>query len=463
MPELPEVETIARILNTFLPGKTIQQVRIIRAKNIENDPHFFSSTLRGKTFLQVSRRGKYLLFHLSDNWVILSHLRMEGKYFEGKAGQAPNPYDIVFYDFVDGTSLRYEDVRKFGRLRLSREEDVFLVPPLSDLGPEPNDATPSSFLAALHRHPSSPIKSVLMDQKVIAGIGNIYADEILFAARLSPKELAKDITLKNATDILQAANMILKQAILEGGSTIRSYHPKQGMSGKMQNHLEVYGKGNTPCPRCSTPLRSIRLGERSSVYCPYCQHEEGKPFILGITGPIASGKSAVSSYLAQKGYQILDADRFSHEAYLDPTIRKKIARSFGSDLLTPDGINRAKMLSLISSNPKKRSRLEAIIHPYVYQKTKQAIEEGKAPKIAIDMPLLLTSPFLNQCDLVIGISAPEEIREKRLLARGVDPKRALSLNHSFPLARLKKVAGIMLDGGGSLSSLKKQLDAYPFL
>lgn len=463
MPELPEVETIARILNTFLPGKTIQAVRIIRAKNIENDPVFFANTLKGKTFLHVSRRGKYLLFHLTDGWVILSHLRMEGKYFEAKAGQVPNPYDIVFYDFTDGSSLRYEDVRKFGRLRLNREEEIEKIPPLSELGPEPWEAKPDVFLTDLHRHASLPIKSALMDQHILAGIGNIYADETLFAAKISPKEAAKDVDEKQANALLSSANAVLKEAILEGGSTIRSYHPKQGMSGQMQNHLEVYGKGNTPCPRCGAPLRSIRIGQRSSVYCPVCQHEEGKPFIVGISGPIASGKSTVSAYLAKKGYRILDADELSHEAYTVPSIRKKIARSFGEDVLTPTGIDRAKMLNIVSEDSKKRKRLERIIHPYVYQKTQEVIDAGKDLKIAIDMPLLLTSPFLNQCDLVIRIAAPEEIRYQRLIARGVDPKRALELNRSFPMARCKKAAGILLDGSGSLSDLEQQLDAYPFL
>ena len=137
MPELPEVETIKTILNGIVRGKTIADVHVFRAKNILSGAPAFVSSLKGETFLSVSRRGKYLLFHLTHDKVVISHLRMEGKYSEGKVGETPDKFDLVVYDFTDGTTLRYNDVRKFGVLELTDEASVFKTKALSKLGPEP--------------------------------------------------------------------------------------------------------------------------------------------------------------------------------------------------------------------------------------------------------------------------------------------------------------------------------------
>ena len=137
MPELPEVETIKTILDDIVKNKTIKSIKILRDKNILNDPGFFVSSLVGQTFLNVSRIGKFLIFHLTSSLVIISHLRMEGKYFEGKVGDPVEKHDICIYEFTDGTTLRYNDVRKFGIIKLSKEDTYLNEPPIDNVGPEP--------------------------------------------------------------------------------------------------------------------------------------------------------------------------------------------------------------------------------------------------------------------------------------------------------------------------------------
>ena len=462
MPELPEVETVVRILNPFLQGKKILSVRVFRDKNILSGAKEFISSLAGETFLNVTRKGKYILFHLTNEKVIVSHLRMEGKYFEGKAKEAPQKHDLLIYDFDDGTSLRYNDVRKFGTIELKTEKDLFSTPPLNQIGPEPFEITSNDFYLGLKKRKNKPIKEVLLDQNFISGIGNIYDCEILYRAKIDPRLKAGLLSKPQAETILKEAREILKEAILQGGSTIKSYHPKEGVSGRMQNALEAYGRQGEPCSRCHAPLRKISLGGRGTVYCPVCQHSS-RPFVIGVSGPIASGKSSVTSYLKEKGYHILDADHLAHQSYQDPKIQETLRKEFGDEIFRSGRIDRKKLLSLVAENKEKKLILNRLIHPYVFQKTQEAIDQGKYKKIVVDMPLLIGSPIENECDLIIAVIADQKTREKRLQSRGVDVEKSLALNRDFPLGALKKAAGIILDGSGDLANLRKQLDSYPFL
>ncbi len=462
MPELPEVETVVRILNPFLQGKKILSVRVFRDKNILSGAKEFISSLAGETFLNVTRKGKYILFHLTNEKVIVSHLRMEGKYFEGKAKEAPQKHDLLIYDFDDGTSLRYNDVRKFGTIELKTEKDLFSTPPLNQIGPEPFEIKSNDFYLGLKKRKNKPIKEVLLDQSLIAGIGNIYDCEILYRAKIDPRLKAGLLSKPQAETILKEAREVLKEAIEQGGSTIKSYHPKEGVSGRMQNSLQAYGRQGEPCPRCHAPLRKISLGGRGTVYCPVCQHSS-RPFVIGVSGPIASGKSSVTSYLKEKGYHILDADHLAHQSYQDPKIQETLRKEFGDEIFRSGRIDRKKLLSLVAENKEKRLLLNRLIHPYVFQKTQEAIDRGKYKKIVVDMPLLIGSPIENECDLILAVIAEEETRKQRLQKRGVDVEKSLALNRDFPLGALKKAAGIILDGSGDLANLRKQLDSYPFL
>jgi formamidopyrimidine-DNA glycosylase len=345
---------------------------------------------------------------------------------------------------------------------LSNEKDYLLNPPLSLLGPEPWDLDVNTFHKGLQRRKSEPIKEALLDQTLISGLGNIYDDEVLFATKINPKMEANLISLKQAEAIKKESIRILREAIKNGGSTIRSYHPKEGVSGMMQNELLAYGKGNTPCSRCGFPLRKISIGGRGTVYCPICQHIEGKPLIVGVTGPIASGKSSVSTYLESNGYQKIDADAIVSSLYMESDVKNGLSSLFGEEAIKDGNVDR-DYLSKVLLDGANKEKLDSFIHPLVYKRIEEEINNSKAKRIVIDVPLLIDSPLEEICDLIIYVEANEKTQIARLVERGKDPKTSLAINSGFPRGKAKKKAGIVIDANYDINHLKKELESYDFL
>lgn len=273
MPELPEVETVRRTLLELVVGKTIKHVRILWPNIIKRPAEVqqFQDALVGQTISDIGRRGKFLKIFL-DDYVLVSHLRMEGKY---ALHQAEEPYDKhthVFFQFTDGTELRYRDVRKFGTMHLfaKGEEDCEL--PLAHLGPEPfaSEFTPDMLYGQLQKT-NRKIKAVLLDQKAVVGLGNIYVDEALFRASIHPERSANALTKKEVTLLHREIVDTLQEAVEKGGSTIRTYVNTQGQIGSFQLQLFVYGKKGEPCTRCGTAIEKIVVGGRGTHFCPKCQ------------------------------------------------------------------------------------------------------------------------------------------------------------------------------------------------
>ena len=458
MPELPEVETVVRILNGFVPKKTIKDIRIFHEKSVLTPASAFKAALIGETFLPCTRIGKFIIFHLTNDKVVISHLRMEGKYFEGEAGQKPEKHDTLIYDFTDGTSLRFNDVRKFGIVELKSESDYKTTLPISKLGKEPWDLEAKDLHESFKRI-SGPVKNALLDQTIILGLGNIYADEVLFSSKINPKSPAKTLSIEECARIVEESRRILSEAIKQGGSTIRSYHPKEGMSGNMQNELHAYGHEGMKCDRCGMIMRKITLGGRGTTYCPKCQPLKGKPFIVGVTGPIGSGKSSVSAYLKDKGFKVLSADDIVHSLYKEDEVKGYLRKKFEEKIFKDGEINKSELLSLLA-NPKTKKSFEEYVHSKVYERMYSEIDSGKYKKVVVDVPLLIGGPLEKDSDLIVLITASKEVREQRLLKRNVDPKKYLDLNDSFPLRKAKKAASITLDGSGSLKDLYKQLNHF---
>ena len=223
---------------------------------IQTDLDAFRQDLPGQEIRAMGRRGKYLLFYLTD-LVLISHLRMEGKYFFYPDEVPLRKHAHVFFHFTDGSTLVYEDVRKFGTI-----------------GPEPTEADfkEPAFQAALKKS-KKPIKSALLDQKLVAGLGNIYVDEVLYRAKVHPARLGQSLTDREAKVIRKEPIAVLAQAVEKGGSTIRSYSNAFGEDGTMQEEHQVYGKTGQPCLRCGTPIEKIQLGGRGTHFCPHCQKE----------------------------------------------------------------------------------------------------------------------------------------------------------------------------------------------
>ncbi|MDD3341829.1 MAG: DNA-formamidopyrimidine glycosylase [Bacilli bacterium] len=272
MPELPEVETVKETLKKEVLNKKIVGVNVYY-KNIIAYPvsDLFIKSCIGKTILDIKRKGKWILFDLGEQ-CLLSHLRMEGKYYIRDAKDSPLRHEHVCFIFSDGTSLRYLDTRKFGRMYVLEKENVYKQKPLSELGLEPFDENLTvSYLKEKYKKKNLPIKTVLLDQTIVTGIGNIYADEILFLSKINPLKKCSSLTKKECQAIIDNTIKVLKKAITLGGTTIRSYTSSEGVHGKFQNELFVHNHEKEPCPVCRETIIKIKVGGRGTYYCPICQ------------------------------------------------------------------------------------------------------------------------------------------------------------------------------------------------
>ncbi|MGP6138932.1 DNA-formamidopyrimidine glycosylase [Jeotgalibaca sp. A127] len=273
MPELPEVETVRKGLNQLVAGATITSVDVFWNRMIT--PPFsserFQEELIGEQIHTIERRGKYLIF-LLDNWAMISHLRMEGKFTVTKTGEPYQKHTHVVFHLADNRDLRYLDVRKFGRFSLVPIDKKEKYAPIENLGPEPTPIqfTLDNFHDKLSRTGRS-IKTVILDQHVVAGVGNIYADESLFQAKINPMKPANQLNEGETKRLRDAIIDVIANAVEAGGTTIRTYKNTLGEAGKFQVKLNVYGKTNQACPRCGTPIEKTKVAQRGTHYCPHCQ------------------------------------------------------------------------------------------------------------------------------------------------------------------------------------------------
>ena len=274
MPELPEVETVRRGLEKLILGKKISNIDIRYPKMIKTDLHEFQKAMPGQVIQSMGRRGKYLLFYLSDK-VLISHLRMEGKYFYYPDQVPERKHAHVLIHFEDGGTLVYEDVRKFGTMELLAPELLEAYFISKQLGPEPTeeDFDLGRFKLALKRS-KKPIKSHLLDQTLVVGLGNIYVDEVLWRAKVHPARISQSLTAQEARKVHDETINVLDQAVEKGGSTIRTYTNAFGEDGTMQEFHQVYDKTGQACSRCGAIIEKIQLGGRGTHFCPKCQRRK---------------------------------------------------------------------------------------------------------------------------------------------------------------------------------------------
>ncbi|MGE7600918.1 DNA-formamidopyrimidine glycosylase [Peribacillus sp. NPDC097675] len=276
MPELPEVETVRRTLEQLVLGKEIVEVSVLWPKIIKapEPVEQFQDALRGQTIQDIGRRGKFLIFTL-DDYAMVSHLRMEGKYGVHPKEEPYDKHTHVIFTFTDGSELRYRDVRKFGTMHLFRKGEEMDQMPLLHLGPEPlSDEFTVEGLSAKLAKTSRKIKPVLLDQTVVVGIGNIYVDESLFRSGIHPERKASSLTLEEIIRLHAEIVATLSEAVEKGGSTIRSYVNSQGQIGMFQLELNVYGRKGENCKVCNTPLEKLVVAGRGTHICPSCQQNK---------------------------------------------------------------------------------------------------------------------------------------------------------------------------------------------
>lgn len=275
MPELPEVETVRRIALPLVKERTIESIRVseVFPQVLEGedgiDPML---TLTGRTIRDVHRRGKYLLFELDGNLWMIIHLRMTGRLLVLDRDASPIRFEHLALQLDNGVDLRFGDQRKFGRVSVVTTETVDALS--RRLGKEPleNGFTAAWLHSALQRRPGK-IKAVLLDQHLIAGLGNIYVDEALFRSRIHPMTTARDLTLADCSRLVRAVRHVLRQAIANQGTTFSTFENPYGEAGSNARVLQVYGKGRRqePCPRCGRPLEFGVVGGRGTTWCDRCQ------------------------------------------------------------------------------------------------------------------------------------------------------------------------------------------------
>jgi len=272
MPELPEVETVRKTLYNLILNRTIKSIDVYYSKIIKDlNISEFSSQLVGKTLLDIKRQGKYLIF-IFDDVALISHLRMEGKYFIKDKSEDIEKHEHIVFNFTDGTSLRYHDVRKFGTMDIRRIEDIYTTNPILKLGFEPfNKGMTVSYLKGKLHKKEVAVKTCLLDQTIFTGLGNIYVDEVLFLSKLNPKLPASKLKDKDYLNIIANSITVLNKAIALGGTTIRSYTSSLGVTGRFQNELNVHTKKGEPCTTCNTIIEKTRVNGRGTYYCPKCQ------------------------------------------------------------------------------------------------------------------------------------------------------------------------------------------------
>lgn len=286
MPELPEVETIRRGLSKLLPNRVIKDIWHDWAKSFPNAPTDVARFLVGAKIEVVKRRGKVLIIELSSGYSLVIHLKMTGQLvFRGDkkfgaghpskslVGDLPDKSTRVVLEFTDGSKLFFNDQRKFGWMRLLPTPEVPEIDFMKTAGPEPleDDFTVDRFIERLMTRKNSPIKAVLLDQKVLAGVGNIYADESLWAAKIHPASPVASIPRTRLVALYNDLRDILRQSIEKGGSTYRNYVNAKGKKGSYLSFAQVFRKQGQPCPRCGTEIIKIRAASRGTHVCPRCQ------------------------------------------------------------------------------------------------------------------------------------------------------------------------------------------------
>jgi formamidopyrimidine-DNA glycosylase len=271
MPELPEVRVVSKSLSDKVKKKVIKSIEIYRPKMIKDiDSKEFKKTLIGQEIKDVTNYGKFIIFNFKSGLIMLSHLRMEGKYFFYKNLTNKNKHDHIVFEFTDGTFLHYQDTRVFGTFHLKTTKNYLTTKPLMRMGPEPSKINFEIFKEKILKRKTT-IKTVLLDQTTMAGLGNIYVDEVLFASKINPTRGAFSMTNQDLKNILKYSISIMDKSTTLGGSSISSYTSLNKQEGQYQNFLKVHTKKNSPCPNCKTTILKIKVNGRGTYYCSDCQ------------------------------------------------------------------------------------------------------------------------------------------------------------------------------------------------
>lgn len=449
MPELPEVETIKNTLLPHLKNLTITNIEVLYKNTIIGDSDVFKKELTNEKIIDITRIGKFLIFHLSNEKIIISHLRMEGKFYILKKGEITK-YAKVIFSLSDGNVLIYDDLRCFGLLKLSYENCYKNDELLKHIAKEPKDIN-IDLLFEKSKNNNECIKTFLLDQKNVAGLGNIYVDETLFKSNINPKTKAKYINYNELNRLIKNADEILNKAINLGGSTIKSYHPSKGVDGRFQNLLQIYDKKNQKCPNCQRNIRKIKVNGRGSSFCPNCQPYKNDSYNIAIYGDVGVGKSTILNLFKEYGCLTFNADEIVKTLYEDKNIINEINKIFD---LNDNYIDRAKIKEKILKNPLYVNKLNRLIHPKVKQECLKIIKKTTKQNKVFEIPLLYTAKMEDIFDIIILIKSnkQKEYLQKR---NPGNYQFLLSINKNNIIK--EDDADFIIENNGNINKLKQNV------
>lgn len=449
MPELPEVESIRKNLEAVIKGDTIQSITVYYRPIVSNDDQF-ESKLMNQTIHHIEREAKYLKFIL-DDYCLISHLRMEGKYVM----DAPlTKHTHVVFHLKSGHMLQYQDTRKFGRFEcipIALNKTYLNVK--KGLAKDPKHMTEVDFFDAIKDQKRS-IKELLLDQKIIGGIGNIYANEILYLSKMHPARKGLTISKEQSDVILKHTKEVIDLATKLGGSTIDTFE-SLGHKGEFQQHLNVHGKTGSTCGICGSTIEKVQFKGRGTYYCPTCQ----KSVVIGLTGGIASGKTTASNYLKKLGFKVIDSDEIVKNLYEQKEVIEAIGKKF--DVLEFGFLNKKKLAQIIFNQPKAKKRLESILHPMVFEAIRVSKMNSFDHLIFIDMPLLFEVGY-KDIDYSLLIFSKPSTQLNRLIIRDhlTEHDALLRINSQMSILKKKKLANHTIDNNHDIPHLYQQIKTY---
>lgn len=440
MPELPEVETVIRYLAKVTLSNTLEKPIIYWKKCVQTDFDDYLS-IEGRRIVSLSRKGKFILFHLDDSSLLLFHLRMEGKLFVVDKTEHDTKHLSLFIPFENKEKgLAFYDTRKFGVTYHLKKNDPL---PTDVLGKEPFDIDDIHEIYPKIHSSSLPIKDLLLDQTIMAGIGNIYASEICFASQVSPLKKGKDITEEECKGLLKESKRILQDAIDRNGSTVHSYLFAPETQGSYQDDLMVYSRTGKECRVChKAKIESHKLKGRSTFYCPICQHTG---ITIGITGKIGSGKSLVTSYFKEAGYLTFSCDECVHSLYKDKDFLLKLKSRF--PMVFNKTLSKKKVGKLLVTDKKFKRDYELFLYKEVRARIENFIIDNDNRDKAIEVPLLFDAHMEQLFTYLVGTETSRQ--RDHLLERGdknIESRIAFNTINSYDKNRSKLDYIITTDG-----------------